>query len=63
MSEIKSEILKSWPALKGDLEQLLGDTDCWIIDRLEEAYSQRNWDTVGKIIEVMKTIHNLSHAH
>ena len=63
MSEIKATILESWPALKDDLEQLLQDTDCWIIEKLEEAHDMKDWGAVSDIIEIMKMIHNLSHSH
>ena len=63
MSEIKATILESWPDLKDDLEQLLKDTDCWIIDKLEKAHARKDWGEVSKIIEIMKMIHNLSHTH
>jgi len=63
MSDIKATILESWPDLKDDLEQLLKDTDCWIIEKLEEANNRKDWDAVSKIIEIMKMIHNLSHGH
>ena len=63
MSEIRATILESWPALKDDLEQLLQDTDCWIIEKLEEAQANKDWGAVSNITEIMKLIHNLSHAH
>ena len=63
MSDIKATILESWPDLKDDLAQLLKDTDCWIIEKLEEANASKDWAAVSKIIEIMKMIHNLSHSH
>ena len=61
MAEIKYTILDSWPALKDDLEELLSDTDCWVISKLEEAHTKKDWTAVQNIIEVMKLIHNISH--
>ncbi len=63
MSEKKYTILESWPALKEDLESFLSDTDAWIISELKKAQAAKDWGTVGNIIEVMESVHNLSHPH
>lgn len=63
MSEKKYTILESWPALKEDLESFLSDTDAWIISELKKAQAAKDWETVGNIIEVMESVHNLSHSH
>lgn len=63
MSEKKYTILESWPALKEDLESFLSDTDAWIISELKKAQAAKDWGTVGNIIEVMESVHNLSHSH
>ncbi|MFC2070960.1 hypothetical protein ACFLTB_07330 [Chloroflexota bacterium] len=63
MSETESKILESWPALKEDLKGFLSDTDAWIIDEIRKAYEEKDWSKILKIIDLMDTMHNLSHSH
>ncbi len=63
MSEMKYTILESWPALKEDLISLLSDTDAWIIAELKNAYGAKDWGKILNVIEIMESIHNLSHSH
>jgi len=63
VSQIKYTILESWPALKEDLVNFLSDTDAWAISELNNAYENKNWEKVSKLIEVMELLHNLSHSH
>jgi hypothetical protein len=63
MSQIEHTILKSWPALKGDLIDFLSDTDAWIISELKAAHGSKDWESVLKIIDVMEMVHNMSHSH
>jgi len=60
---MKYTILESWPALKEDLVNFLSDTDAWAISELNNAYENKNWEKVSKLIEVMELLHNLSHSH
>ena len=63
MSEIKYTILESWPALKEDLISFLSDTDAWIIAELKNAQETKDWARVLNVIEIMETVHTLSHSH
>jgi len=63
MSELKYTILESWPALKEDLVSFLSDTDAWIIAELKNAHEAKDWQKVVNVIEVMESVHTLSHSH
>lgn len=63
MADDKRTILESWPGLREDLKDFLSDTDAWIIFELKKAEEARDWDAVQKVIDVMETVHNLSHNH
>jgi hypothetical protein len=63
MAEKKYTILESWPALKDDLIGFISDTDAWIIAELRSAYQAKDWVKIGNIIDVMESVHNLSHPH
>ena len=63
MSQTKSTILESWPALKEDLNSFLSDTDAWIIDELRKAHEAHDWETVLNVIDVMDLVHNMAHSH
>ncbi len=63
MSRTEQTFLESWPALKDDLKDFLADTDAWIISALKEAHSSKDWGKVLKIIDIMETVHNMSHSH
>jgi len=63
MSNIEYTILESWPMLKEDLISFLSDTDAWVIAELKKACETQDWDKIGNVIDVMDSIHNLSHSH
>ena len=63
MSEMKYTIIESWPRLKEDLVSFLSDTDAWIIAELKDALQTENWEKVRKVLDVMESVHNLSHSH
>ena len=63
MSEMKYTIIESWPRLKEDLVSFLSDTDAWIIAELKVALQTENWEKVRKVLDVMESVHNLSHSH
>jgi len=63
MSNKEYTILESWPMLKEDLISFLSDTDAWVIAELKKAYEAKDWGRIGNIIDVMDSIHNLSHSH
>lgn len=63
MSDIKLTIIESWPKLKEDLLSFLTDTDAWAIDELKKAYQNKKWNDVNNIIDIMESIHSLSHSH
>ncbi len=63
MAEIKYTILKTWPALKEDLESFLSDTDAWIISELKKARTAQDWKAISKVIEIMEFLHNMNHSH
>ncbi len=63
MSNTEYTILESWPMLKKDLISFLSDTDAWVIAELKKACETRDWDKINNVIDVMDSIHNLSHSH
>jgi hypothetical protein len=63
MSNKEYTILESWPMLKEDLISFLSDTDAWVIAELKKAYEAKDWGRISNIIDVMDSIHNLSHSH
>ena len=63
MAETSPGLLDSWPGLKEDLQGFLADTDAWLISNLKQASKKRSWETINKIIDVMETVHNISHSH
>ena len=63
MSNKECTILESWPMLKADLTNFLSDTDAWVITELKKAYKAKDWGKISNIIDVMDSIHNLSHSH
>jgi hypothetical protein len=63
MSEMKYTILESWPALKEDLIGFLSDTDAWIIAELKNALGAKDWGRIRNVIEIMESVHTLSHSH
>jgi hypothetical protein len=63
MSNVEYTILESWPMLKEDLISFLSDTDAWVIAELKKAYAAKDWNRIGNIIDVMDSVHDLSHSH
>jgi hypothetical protein len=63
MSNIEHTILESWPMLKEDLISLLSDTDAWVITELRKACEVKDWGRIRNVIDVMDSLHNLSHSH
>jgi hypothetical protein len=63
MSDKECTILESWPMLKEDLISFLSDTDAWVITELKKACQTNDWGRISNIIDVMDSIHNLSHSH
>ena len=63
MSVKKDSILEYWPSIKDDLTGFLSDTDAWIIVELKKAHKAKDWAKVASIIDVMESVHNLSHSH
>ena len=63
MANAEYTILESWPMLKEDLINFLSDTDAWVITELKKAYQTKDWGRINNIIDVMDSIHNLSHSH
>ena len=63
MTDVEYTILESWPELKEDLKKFLSDTDAWIISELKEAWTNKNWQKVSDVIEIMELVHNISHSH
>lgn len=61
MSEAKRRIVESWPALKEDLMSFLADTDAWIIAELRNAHEGKDWGRIRNVIEIMESVHTLSH--
>jgi hypothetical protein len=63
MADKTKTILESWPGIKKDLLEFLSDSDAWIITQLKEAHATKNNENLDKIIDIMNSIHNLSHHH
>jgi len=63
MSNKEYTLLESWPMLKEDLISFLSDTDAWVITELKKACQTKDWGRISNIIDVMDSIHNLSHSH
>jgi hypothetical protein len=63
MSDNEYTILESWPMLKEDLMSFLIDTDAWVITELKKACQTKDWGKISSIIDVMDSVHNLSHSH
>jgi hypothetical protein len=63
MSSRKHAILESWPMLKEDLISFLTDTDAWVITELKKAHKTKDWGRIAKVIDVMDSVHDLSHSH
>jgi len=63
MSDKEYTIVESWPMLKEDLISFLSDTDAWVITELKKALQSKDWGRISNIIDVMDSIHNLSHSH
>ena len=63
MSKQKYTILESWPALKEDLTGFLSDTDAWIIAELKKSHEVKDWQKILNLIEIMESVHSLSHSH
>ena len=63
MSKLKYTIIEAWPALKEDLISFLSDTDAWIIAELKNAHEAKDWQKVLNVIEIMESVHTLSHSH
>lgn len=63
MSNSKHTILESWPMLKEDLISFLSDTDAWVMTELKKARKAKDWGRIAKVIDVMDSVHDLSHSH
>ncbi|MGB5925638.1 MAG: hypothetical protein WBH01_06045 [Dehalococcoidia bacterium] len=48
--------------LKEDLISFLSDTDAWVISELRKAYEVKDWGRISNVIDVMDSLHNLSHS-
>ena len=59
----KDTILESWPGLKEDLITFLSDTDSWIVTELRKGIKAKDWSRITKVVEIMESMHNLSHSH
>jgi hypothetical protein len=49
--------------LKEDLISFLSDTDAWVISELKKARKTKDWGRIAKVIDVMDSVHDLSHSH
>jgi glucosamine 6-phosphate synthetase-like amidotransferase/phosphosugar isomerase protein len=63
MTEMSYTLTQSWPVIKEDLMNFLSDTDAWIIAHLKDAYMAKDWEQVHKVIDIMESVHHLSHGH
>jgi len=63
MSEMKYKIMESWPMIKEDLISFLSDTDAWLIAELKDARKAKDWEELNNVIDIMESVHTLSHSH
>ena len=63
MSEMKYKIMESWPMIKEDLISFLSDTDAWLIAELKDARKAKDWEEINNVIDIMESVHTLSHSH
>ncbi len=63
MAKAKQTIIESWPGLKEDLTSFLSDTDGWIIAQLKEGLKAKDWSKMSRTVDIMDSIHDLSHSH
>ena len=63
MSEMKYKIMESWPMIKEDLISFLSDTDAWLIAELKDARKAKDWEKINNVIDIMESVHTLSHSH
>ena len=49
--------------LKEDLISFLSDTDAWVITELKKARKSKDWARIANVIDVMDSVHDLSHSH
>jgi hypothetical protein len=63
MSEMKYKIMESWPMIKEDLISFLSDTDAWLIAELKDARKAKDWGKINNVIDIMESVHTLSHSH
>lgn len=63
MPDAEYTIVGLWPILKEDLISFLSDTDAWAIAELKKALEIEDWGRIRNVIEVMDSLHNLSHSH
>lgn len=63
MSNTEYTILESWPMLNEDLISFLSDTDAWVIAELKKASKTKDWARISNIIDVMDSVHDLSHSY
>ena len=63
MSEMKYKIMESWPMIKEDLISFISDTDAWLIAELKDARKAKDWGKINNVIDIMESVHTLSHSH
>jgi len=49
--------------LNEDLISFLSDTDAWVIAELKKASKTKDWARISNIIDVMDSVHDLSHSY
>ena len=49
--------------LKEDLISFLSDTDARVITELKKACETKDWGRISNVIDVMDSLHDLSHSH
>jgi len=45
------------------LISFLSDTDAWIIAELKNALRAKDLGKISNVIEIMESVHDLSHSH
>jgi hypothetical protein len=63
MNKLKDTILESWPMIKDDFESFTKDPYCWFITELEKAQTNKDWETIEKLIDIFKMVNSPSDTH
>ena len=49
--------------IKDDFESFTKDPYCWFITELEKAQTNKDWETIDKLIDIFKMVNSPSDTH